>query len=325
MVTATAVIAMAAMAVVAVPPDAVGAETLPLRVTPASGAWFTDVSIAGTGCTAAPGTDLMVAGALHRAGADPNVQFGRFAANPAADGSWSVAVVVTHSGGDAMGTPTPATPGAYEFRATCGPVVDPIGSGPRPGEPAVATYAAPFEILPGGPTPVMSVAASTVAITDGRAPVTASGDLCRRPDGASTGMAVLDGPEGVNGEDPAVSYHASYFFTASSDGRWSGTLEPWEGSTPKPGVYELRGECWLGTAGQQSGNGFGYGPMTITLVAGTQPTPPPTPPQAAGHTRARHPDVHRLSGPLCALVPGSGRLPREELLGSQPSRSPDIR
>src|SRR5512142_1244737 len=108
-VTAATVIALTGV-VVAVPPDAVGAETLALQVKPAAGAWFTDVSIAGSGCAAATGTDLMVFGALHRANADPNLQFGRFSATPAADGSWSVAVVVTHSGADGMGTPVPATP-----------------------------------------------------------------------------------------------------------------------------------------------------------------------------------------------------------------------
>jgi hypothetical protein len=267
-----ATVAVLAGAAAAAPAGAADTEARPLQVTPASGAWFTNVSIAGSGCTAAAGTELMVTGAVHRGGGAPPQEFGRFSAIPGAEGSWSAAIVVTHVGGDPMGVPEPTTPGPYEVRAVCGPVTDPVGSGPRPGEPYVTTYTAPFLVLPGGPTPTMQTGDRKVTITDGVVRVTASGDRCARPDGDSTGYAYIEGPEGADRDDPAVTYHAAYFFTASPDGHWSGTLVPSPGDTPKPGVYQLRAECWLGTAGQQSQNGFGYEPITITLVAGSPTT-----------------------------------------------------
>lgn len=279
--TAAAVIGMTGV-LAGGPTRAMAAEPLGLQVTPAAGAWFTDVSIKGTGCKGAADAKLMVNGAVHRLNGQAPLQLGNFATNPAADGSWSVAIVVTHTGGNPLtGEGGPATPGPYEVRARCGPVtvVEPGSGEPYAGEPYVATYKEPFQVLPGGPTPKMTVAESTVTITDGKAPVTVSGDLCRRPDGASTGMALLDLK---NAPENQRNYTAGYFFTASADGHWSGTMEPSSDVPPAPGVYQVMGECWLGTNGQESGNGFAYEPLTVTLVAGTGSPTTTTPAAPAG-------------------------------------------
>jgi hypothetical protein len=239
-----------------------------LHVVPAAGAWFTAVTIDGFGCVGEPDVDMVVMGRLYPVGPSDVEHVGQFKAFPADDGSWSASFVVTHRalGGGLV------TPGSYLFRAECGVVTfDEMGNS-VPAQPPLLTSTGPFEVLAGGPTPRLTAAPTMVPIVDGRADVTASGDLCTRPDGESTGEVAMWGPVGTDPDDPASSYAAGGDFTAAIDGTWSRSLEPVTtiagASVPKPGTYSLTAICWLGSDGFETPNGFEYESISVTLVDG---------------------------------------------------------
>ncbi len=248
-------------------------------MTPASGPWFTAVSITGSGCIGPTDTELVVVGRLYSVGPSDVESVGQFRAFPASDGSWSASFVVTHRG---FGGAT-VTPGPYEFRADCGiATTDQLGN-VVPAQPALLTSTGPFEVLAGGPVPVLSATPSTVTIVDGRAELVASGDLCSRPDGPSSGSVALWGPIGADPDDPSTVYVAAGDFTPAADGTWALPLEPVVTSagpmTPKPGDYSLTAICWLGTNGYETPNGFEYESVRVSLVeaASTTVVPRATP------------------------------------------------
>lgn len=243
-----------------------------LSISPAAGPWFTDVSIGGMGCVGPPDTEVVVVGRLYRL--DEQMSgIGQFRAFPAADGTWSASYVVVH-----QSWAGPLTPGSYEFRARCGiATTDELGN-TVPSEPPLLTSTGAFDVLPGGPTPVLAAEPTTVTIVDGRADVVASGDLCARPDGPSSGQVQLWGPIGGDPDDPTTIYVAGGSITPDADGLWSSALVPGVTATgpmtPKPGSYSLTAICWLGTEGFETSNGFEYTPLTVTLVEEAPPAPP---------------------------------------------------
>jgi hypothetical protein len=243
-----------------------------LDVSPSSGPWLTPVSIEGSGCLGPPGADLVVLGRLYPVGSSEVDVVGQFKAIPADDGSWSASFVVTHRalGGGLV------TPGAYSFRAECGiATMDEVGN-TVPAQPPLVTSTGPFEVLGGGPVPQLEATPIVVPIVDGKADVTASGDLCARPDGPSSGEVALWGPIGADPDDPTSTYVAAGDFTPAPDGTWSLPLEPVMTaaglSMPKPGTYSLTAICWLGTEGFETPNGFEYEAITITLVEAASTT-----------------------------------------------------
>jgi hypothetical protein len=280
---AAAVVTLVGASTMGAPPA--GADARPLELSPSSGPWFTTVTVTGAGCATDPATDLRVLGRLY-ASTEGSPQIGTFRAVPDGTGSWSAQFVVTHRGANPYsGDEGVITPGAYEVRATCGTAtVDTMG-GVVPGEPTIATYAAPFEVLAGGPTPSIEVTPTTVTITGGRAALSVSGDRCVRPDGPSSVLVSLDGPAGGDPDDPSRWYSAGAEVTPGADGRW--TASPSAASTPtgpmapKPGVYQLQARCLLGTDGLETPNSFAYEPVTVTLVDTTAPTTPPATPVPA--------------------------------------------